>query len=75
LTYPEHGPLAGTPRWADTLLPAQPGYLRTISLPRGVYYVVFDNTPSAGVNNPPQNPLDDRAVVVDYSIQVGPAAR
>jgi hypothetical protein len=71
LTYPDHGPLAGTPRWADTLLPAQPGYARTIPLPRGVYYVVFDNTPSAGQNSPPQNPLDDRAVLVDYSVQVG----
>ena len=71
LAYPEHGPLAGAPRWADTLLPAQPGYARTIPLPRGVYYVVFDNTPSAGQNSPPQNLLDDRAVLLDYSIQVG----
>jgi hypothetical protein len=46
---------------------------QSIPLPKGVYYVVFDNTPTAGAVSPPNNPLDDRAAVVNYVLQIGDA--
>ncbi len=48
-------------------------YQRGFVLPKGQYYVIVDNTPTAGVVNPPQNVLDDRAAVVSYAISVGEA--
>jgi hypothetical protein len=47
---------------------------RGIPVAPGMYYVVFDNTPSAGQVAPPMNLLDDRAAVVNYLIQVGDAS-
>ena len=72
LDYPSHGPLAEPPAITDVL--RQGGeYNRGFALPKGLYYVIVDNTPSAGVVNPPQNMLDDRAAVVNYAISVGEA--
>ena len=44
---------------------------RAVPVPPGMYYVVFDNTPTAGQVAPPVNALDDRAAVVNYLIEIG----
>ena len=46
---------------------------RAVPVPPGMYYVVFDNTSTAGQVAPPVNALDDRAAVVNYLIQIGDA--
>jgi hypothetical protein len=46
-------------------------YKRSIPVAEGTYYVVFDNTPSAGAVSPPMNPLDLRAATIRYALQVG----
>jgi hypothetical protein len=48
-------------------------YNQTIPVSQGYWYVVLDNTSTAGVVNPPVSPLDDRAAVVNYVIQIGDA--
>jgi hypothetical protein len=70
---PQSGPLSGVPVVSDVV---QHGleWKRAIPVPPGMYYVVFDNTPSAGLTNPPANALDDRAAVVNYLIQIGDAS-
>lgn len=72
LDYAQVGPLAGQPLLTDV---AQPGveYKRTFPVPQGQFYVVFDNSPSAGSVAPPNNPLDDRAATVSYVVQIGDA--
>jgi hypothetical protein len=70
--YPVAGPLAGAPRVSD-IVRVQLPFQHTIAVPPGVYYVVLDNTPSAGTVSPPMNPLDDRAALVSYVIQIGDA--
>lgn len=72
LDYPSHGPLAHNPGIADVIRQGQE-YNRAFSLPKGHYFVIVDNTPSAGVVSPPQNMLDDRAAVVSYAVSVGEA--
>jgi hypothetical protein len=71
--YPQAGPLAGAPMTSDVLATGNP-LKRAIVVPPGTYYVVFDNTPSAGQVAPANNPLDDRAAVVNYLIQIGDAS-
>lgn len=71
--YPQSGPLAAPPMYADVLA-AGPELKRKVVVPPGVYYVVFDNTPTAGQVSPPNNPFDDRAAVVNYLIQIGDAS-
>jgi len=68
--YPQSGPLAAAPIVADVV---QQGveWKRAIPVPPGMYYVVFDNTSTAGTINPPVSVLDDRAAVVNYLIQIG----
>ena len=46
-------------------------YTRTVPVPKGTYYVLFDNSAAAGQVAPVVNPLDDRAAVVNYVVQVG----
>lgn len=72
LDYPSHGPLAQPPMLSDVLNQGTE-YARAVPVPKGQYYVIIDNTPSAGVVNPPANPLDDRAAVVNYAVSVGEA--
>jgi len=67
------GPLAGAPLASEVLATGNP-MKRAIVVPPGTYYVVFDNTPTAGQAMPQINPLDDRAAVVNYLIQVGDAS-
>lgn len=46
---------------------------RTMPLPVGQYYVVFDNSPAAGKSAPAVIAGDDRAVLVNYAVELGPA--
>lgn len=46
---------------------------KTLPLPPGQYYVVFDNTAAAGRTAPPQVSGDDRAALVSYAVELGPA--
>lgn len=46
---------------------------RTVPLPRGLYYLVLDNTSTAGKTQPAGVAQDDRAALVSYGIQVGDA--
>ncbi len=46
---------------------------RTLPLPVGQYYVVFDNSAAAGRSAPPVVAGDDRAVLVNYAVEIGPA--
>lgn len=71
--YPQAGPLAGTPL-SSQVLAAGNQLKRAIVVPPGTYYVVFDNTATAGQVSPTMNALDDRAAVVSYLIQIGAAS-
>jgi len=71
--YPASGPLAAPP-FAGEPLRAGVEMKRGFPVPPGMYYVVFDNTSTAGLVNPPANALDDRAAVINYLIQIGDAS-
>ncbi len=73
LEIPQVQALATQPLWADVIPAQMPGFRRTIPVPAGLYYVIFDNSAAAGTVSPPNNPLDDRAALVDYAIQLGEA--
>jgi hypothetical protein len=68
--YPQSGPLAAAPITGEILQQGRE-VKRAIPVPPGMYYVVFDNTPTAGQVAPPVAALDDRAAVVNYLIQIG----
>jgi hypothetical protein len=70
--YAQSGPLAAPPI-AGEILQQGIEVKRAIPVPPGMYYVVFDNTPTAGQVAPPVTHLDDRAAVVNYLIQIGDA--
>lgn len=46
---------------------------RVLRVPEGQYYVVFDNTPTAGRTNPTGYGADDRAAMISYAVEVGSA--
>jgi hypothetical protein len=78
VSYGPAGPLGVQPTFQDVL---QYGvqYQRAVPVPAGMYYVVIDNTPSAGQVAPPVTGLAlpfgvaDAAAVVNYAIQIGDA--
>lgn len=70
--YAQSGPIPAAPVFSD-VMPAGQGYARTIPLAKGVYYLVLDNTPSAGPTMPVVNTFDDRAALVSYVLQIGDA--
>jgi hypothetical protein len=75
VNYGPVGPLPSAPQWNDVL---QYGvqYQRAVPVPPGMYYVVIDNTPSAGRVAPPASlPFGgaDQSAVVSYAIQIGDA--
>jgi hypothetical protein len=70
--YAQSGQLAAPPI-AGEILQQGIEVKRAVPVPPGMYYVVFDNTPTAGQVAPPVNALDDRAAVVNYLIQIGDA--
>ena len=45
----------------------------TVKLPKGSYYVVLDNTASAGRTSLPINPNDDRPAMISYGVEEGDA--
>lgn len=72
--YPQAGPLIGQP-FSSEVVPNNGGnpLKRAIVVAPGTYYVVFDNSATAGQVAPVINQLDDRAAVVNYLIQTGDA--
>jgi hypothetical protein len=72
LGYPQVGPLAGPPFMGDVIQAGAP-YARTVPVAEGTYYIVIDNTASAGQVAPPANLFDDRAAVINYVVQLGDA--
>ena len=75
--YPQSGPLAGPPLAQALVTQGQP-LNQVFKVDRGQYYVVFDNTMTAGVVStpPPASPLSlltDNPAVVSYALQIGDA--
>jgi len=74
--YGPAGPLAYPPRFADVI---QYGvdYQRAVPVPPGMYYVIVDNTPTAGQAAPPAPSLlgmvADTPAVINYAIEIGDA--
>lgn len=73
-------PSAGPPLSDDVVeegavVPNRPPALwrRTLRVPPGTYYLVFDHTPSAGRSQPGGAAVDDRAALVSYAVQLGEA--
>jgi hypothetical protein len=66
------GPLTGTPIFSDVV---QNGvqWTKPITVPKGVYYLVFDNSSTAGRVSPAVNLLDDKAATFTYVVQIGDA--
>jgi len=46
---------------------------RGVALPKGSYYVVFDNTETAGRTSLPVSPTDDRAATISFAVEEGDA--
>jgi hypothetical protein len=73
--YPAAGPLAYPPRFTDVVRYGVE-YQRALPVPAGMYYVVIDNTTSAGASAPPPSlfgVVGDSAAIVNYVIQIGDA--
>jgi hypothetical protein len=71
---PPPGPaLFDQPAQATPAMPGQQPMLwrRTVPLPRGSYYLVLDNSATAGVSAPANQPHDDRAALVSFGVQRG----
>ena len=58
--------------YGDVLVAGQP-YAQEFKVPKGAYYVVLDNTSTAGQAAPPPvtSMLDDHVAAVSYAISVG----
>ena len=54
----------------DDVVPAGAVYNRALQVPPGAYYLVLDNTATAGRTSPPTAPRDDRPVVVSYAVDL-----
>lgn len=61
------------PPMLDEAVSAGRPWQRLLRVPEGQYYVVFDNTASAGRTAPAGSGYDDRAAMVSYAIEVGSA--
>jgi hypothetical protein len=72
LTQPAPAPLAAAPLLDEPVYSGAP-WRRTVPLPEGQYYVVVDNTNTAGRTQPTTYALDDRAALVSYAVEVGEA--
>lgn len=70
--YPQSGPLNAAVAYDDVLVSGRP-YAQSFKVPKGTYYVVLDNTPTAGKVSPPPvaTLLDDHFGAVSYAIEVG----
>jgi len=56
----------------DEAVPAGAVFKRTLAVPAGSYYLVLDNTATAGRTMPPKIAGDDRAANVSYGIALDP---
>jgi hypothetical protein len=63
-------PPAYPPLLADVALSTQP-YRKMLPVAKGRYYLVIDNTATAGRISPPANLFDDRAALVNYAVELG----
>jgi hypothetical protein len=75
VNYGPVGPLPFPPRFSEVLAYGA-SYQRAVPVPPGMYYVVIDNTTSAGqVAPPPVLPfgMADAGAVINYAIQIGDA--
>jgi hypothetical protein len=54
----------------DDVVLAGTVYSRALQVPPGAYYLVLDNTATAGHTSPPTAPRDDRPVVVSYAVDL-----
>jgi len=71
-----HQPLTTPPSPAplmDDVAISGPPYRKALPVARGRYYVVVDNTATAGRSAPPAGLFDDRAALVSFALQVGDA--
>lgn len=74
-SVPQAGGPSGAPILDETVNLDPTGRLtkRLVRVPKGSYYVVLDNTTTAGRSSPPQAALDDRAALVSLGIELGDA--
>jgi hypothetical protein len=70
LNFPQSGPLAGNPIFGDVLNQGMV-YKRRIPVAKGSYYVVFDNTSSAGMTSPRGGQGVESTAVVSYALRLG----
>ncbi|MCA9624261.1 MAG: hypothetical protein KC731_34790, partial [Myxococcales bacterium] len=70
---PPSPPLAQIPLQATGAMGPPKPFRSPLRLPLGSYYLVFDNTASAGPTVPQPATLDDRAALVSYGVQLGDA--
>ncbi len=66
---PTTTPPPGQPLLDDVVV-AGTAYRRSLAVPAGSYYLVLDNTPTAGRTSPPPYPRNDRAAVVSYAVGI-----
>jgi hypothetical protein len=69
---PRTTPPTYPPLMADVVASIRP-YRKTLPVGKGRYYLVVDNTATAGQVAPPPNPFDDRAALVNYAVELGDA--
>ncbi|HKQ70783.1 MAG TPA: hypothetical protein VJT73_15660 [Polyangiaceae bacterium] len=65
-------PPAYAPLMSDVAAAAAP-YRKALQIAKGKYYLVVDNTATAGRVGPPGGAFDDRAALVNYAVQLGDA--
>jgi hypothetical protein len=69
---PTAAPLTAPSLSSDSVLYGTP-WQRTVPVEEGTYFVVLDNSAVAGQSQPPVVAGDDRAVKIDYVVQLGDA--
>lgn len=71
-----HEPVAGpppSPPVLDEVVRSGSVFRRVVRVSKGSYFVVLDNTSTAGQSSPPQIAGDDRAASVSLAVEVGSA--
>jgi hypothetical protein len=70
--YPQTGPLDANILYDDVVTTGHP-YSQGFKVPKGSYYIVIDNTPTAGRVGPPPvvTLLDDHTAALSYSVAIG----
>ena len=61
------------PPLMQDVVSARAEWRKSLPVAKGQYYLVIDNTATAGRVSPPSGQLDDRAALVNYVVQVGDA--